>query len=363
MQVQLDGAEAAKRRGEGELIFYFQITDSQGRIYQDHTSYDLTKVEEGLRAQDLICTESAFLLPGDYSVSLAIYDTATKEHSVKKTRLHIVPLRIDPLPDAWRNVAPVEFLEPTEGQDHWFLPKLKGKLYLPLTPKHPLRIDVLVNLTPSQQTSRTYGVQDRNLSIILPFLKVITQMTAPDLAINVGLLDLSRRRITFHQEDVHDLDWDKLKASLSEANSGSIDVKSLADRQHNAAFFLSEIEHRFGQPPRVVIVLSSPMVFETPQELSEQPLKPSPDCRLYYIRVQNPPTPVPINDTGMNRRRGMGGFPGRSRLPVGDDFPLSAQMDQLEPFLKPLDPHLFDVMSAEQFRKALAQIMTELSTL
>jgi len=43
LQIQLDGAEAAKRRGEGKLVFYFQITDSKGRVYQDHTEYDLEK--------------------------------------------------------------------------------------------------------------------------------------------------------------------------------------------------------------------------------------------------------------------------------------------------------------------------------
>ena len=179
LQVQLDGAEAAKRRGEGELIFYFQITDAQGHVYQDHTSYDLTKVEEGLKAQDMVCTESVFVLPGDYSVSLGIFDTATKEHSVKKTKLHIPPLRIDPLPDAWRNLPAVEFRRDSESPDHWFLPKETGKLNLPVTPRRPTRIDVLVNLTPSQQNSRSYGVQDRNLSIIIPFLKVISEISAP----------------------------------------------------------------------------------------------------------------------------------------------------------------------------------------
>ena len=371
--IQLDGAEAAKRRGEGELIFYFQLTDSQGRIYQDHTSYDLTKVEEGLKAQDLSVTESAFVLPGDYAVSLAIYDTATKEHSVRKTKLHIAPMKADPLPGAWLNLPQVEFVEPSEPPDHWFLPKETGKLNLPLTPRHPVRIDVLVNLTPSQQSSRTYGIQDRNLSVILPFLKVISQMAAPGLELNAGLLDLSRRRITFHQEDVRGLDWDKMKPSLSEANSGSIDVKSLADRQHNAAFFLAEIERRFASAPsspevdrraRAVIVLSGPMVFDTEQELPEPPLKPPPDCRLFYIRIQNPTATVPVLAPDMNRRRGMGsGFPGRSRMPPGGEFPIPLAMDQLLPLLKPLDPHSFDVMTAEQFRKALAVIMSEISNL
>ena len=58
----------------------------RGVFIEDHTSYDLTKVEEGLKAQDMVCTESVFVLPGDYAVSLAIFDTATKEHSVKKSQ-------------------------------------------------------------------------------------------------------------------------------------------------------------------------------------------------------------------------------------------------------------------------------------
>ncbi len=375
VQVQLDGAEAAKRRGEGELIFYFQITDAQGRNYQDHTNYDLAKVEDGMRAQDLSLTESAFMLPGDYSVAIAIYDTATKEHSIKKTKLHIAPMKIDPLPAAWRNLPTVEFVESSEPPDHWFLPKVAGKLYLPLTPRRPVRVDVLVNLTPTQETSRNYGIQDRNLSFIVPSLKVISQMTATALRLNVGLLDVSRRRVTFHQDDVHDIDWARMKASLTEANSGSIDVKSLADRQHNAAFFGSEIQRRFSpgelsrqdaHPARVVIVLSGPMVFDAAQDFPDPLVKPSPDCRLFYIRIQIPRPTMLAPTPEMNRRRGMGGgggFPGRSRMPPGGEPNLSAQMDQLEPLLKPLDPHLFDVMTAEQFRKALAMIMSEISNL
>src|ERR1039457_1926561 len=239
-----------------------------------------------------------------YSVSLAIYDTATKEHSLRKTKLHIAPMKVDPLPDAWRHLPTVEFVEPSEPPDHWFLPKEAGRLLLPLTPRRPVRIDVLVNLTPSQQSSRTYGVQERNLSFMLPALKVISQIRAPGLALNARLLDLSRRRVTFQQEDVRDLDWDRMKASLSNANSGSIDVKSLADRQHNAAFFLAEIERRcahaahspeVARQAHAVIVLSGPMVFDTEQELPEPPLKPSPDCRFFYVRIQSPAPPVPMS--------------------------------------------------------------------
>jgi hypothetical protein len=369
LQIQLDGAEAARRRGEGEFIFYFQLTDAKGRVYQDHTSYDLEKVEESLRAQDLICTESAFVLPGDYSVSLAIYNTATKEHSIKKDKLHVAPLKTDPLPDSWRDLPAVEFIEASEPPDHWFLPRERGKLHLPLVTR-PLQIEVVANLTPSEMAARAYGIQDRNLSALFPALKVISQMNAPNVSINVSLLDLARRRVAFHQENVAELDWEGMKSSFSNSTSGSIDVKSLADRQHNAAFFVTEVARKSavqsGAPARAVIVLSGPMLFDAEQELQEINLKPSPDSRVFYIRLQPAAISRPILGSGPGSRRPrglLGGYPGRPTQPIETDTTGGQHLDQLEPMLKPLDPRLFDVITAEQFRKALSTIISEIAGL
>jgi hypothetical protein len=373
IQVQLDGAEAAKRRGEGELIFYFQLTDTQGRIYQDHTSYDLEKVEVGLKSQDLVCTESVFVLPGDYSVAVAIYNTATKEHSIKKDKLHVAPLKTDPLPDAWRNLPAAEFVEPTDPPDRWFLPRIQGKLNLPLAPRHPLRIDVVANLTPSEVGGRSFGVQDRNFSFLFPSLKVISQVEAVDSTMNVSLLDISRRKVVFKQPAEGGLDWERIKSGLSNATSASIDVKSLADRRHNAAFFVKEIARRVAptqdgeEPPRVVIVLSGPMVFGTDQDLQGIELRRPPDARVYYIRLQTVQSIRPLPDEqpyGRRRFGGGGSFPGRERRP--DEVvepPLNPRADQLEPMLKPLDPRLFEVNNADQFRKALAAILSDLATM
>ena len=360
LQIQLDGAEAAKRRGEGKLMFYFQITDSKGRVYQDHTAYDLEKVEAGLKAQDLVCTESVFVLPGDYLVALGIYDTATKEHAVKKGKLHVPPMKIEPLPDAWRDLPPVEFVEAVEPPDRWFAPKVQGKLNLPVAPKHPVQIDVILNLTPSESGRRPFGAQDRNFSVLIPSLKVLSQLNAPNVSLNVSLLDVSRRRVVFHQEDIHELDWDKMKSSLSDATSGSIDVKSLADRRHNGAFFVKEVARRVA-PGHVVIVLSGPMVFDSEQELPGD-LKASPDSHLYYLRAQSAPSRRTIfGGPGAGPPRG--GTLGRARMPGGEQTFVPLESDQLEPMLKPLDPKLFDVLSAEQFRKALATMISEIGSL
>ena len=370
LQIQMDGAEAAKRRGEGELVFYFQLTDSKGHVFQDHTTYDLGKAEEGLKSQDISCTDLAFVVPGDYAVSTAIYDTATKEHVMKKDKLHVAPLKVDPLPDLWHDLPSVEFVDAVNPPDRWFQPKAKGVLHLPLAPHHPVRIEVVVNLTPTETSPRLYGVQDRNLSLIIPALKAISEFTGSSVSINVSLLDLARRRVVYRQEDVHELDWDKMKSSLSDAGTGLIDVKSLADRSHSAIYFAKEVASRMTPAPghdetaRAVIVLTGPMVFDADQDMQGVELKSIPGSRLFYVRLQRP-AERPANMFGDTRRRRgiMGGAPGRQRMPDEGEMPNGLEADHLAPVLKPLEPRIFDAVSADQLRKVLATLVNEISAM
>ena len=289
IEVRVDGAELARRRGEGQLMIFVQLSDETGAAWQDHGTIDLEKVEAGLKSSDVLYTESAFVLPGDYRVAIAIFDTATGEHSVRKDKLHVAPLKNDPLPQAWRDLPPVEFRPAAEPPDSWFLPTLTGRLYLPLEVKRPIRIDVFVNLTPSERVSGSLRARDRNLGALLPALKTISQIDSTNASLNVTLLDLSRRRVIFHQEQVRELDWPAMKTSIEEADPGTIDVKSLADRRHNAEFFVTEVSRRIDPrqstpPARVVIVLSSPVAFEPGEDLRPIQIAPAPDCRVFYFR-------------------------------------------------------------------------------
>jgi hypothetical protein len=358
IEVTVDGAELARRRGEGELLIFVQLNDETGAAWQDHGSIDLEKVEEGLKASNVVYTETAFVLPGDYLVSIAIFDTATGEYSVRKDKLHVAPLKNDPLPQSWRDLPRVEFRPPVEPPDSWFLPAVTGRLHLPLAAKRPIHIDVLLNLTPSEQMSGSVPTRDRNLSALLPALKTIAQIDTTHVSIDVALLDLSRRRVIFHQEQARELDWEAMKSALEEADPGTIDVKSLADRRHNAGFFVTEVARRIDPvqrtAARVVIVLSSPVAFESGEDLRPIQIKAAPDCRIFYFRfhtgrprfVYAPPT-----SSGRHRRPdatiAMGGGP--------------EPPDQLAGTLKPLAPRLFDVERPEDFRKALASMLADIA--
>jgi hypothetical protein len=103
------------------------------------------------------------------------------------------------------------------------------------------------------------------------------------------------------------------------------------------------------------------MIFDADQDLAGVELKAAPDSRVFYIRIQSPPASRYVLAPSGRRR---GGFPGRGPMPGQDiENPNGIGMDQLEPMLKPLEPRLFDVATAEQFRKALATIMSEIASM
>ena len=175
------------------------------------------------------------------------------------------------------------------------------------------------------------------------------------------MLDLARRRAVFHQDDVHDLDWPRLKAALGEANTASIDVHSLSERHHDAQFFVSQVRKllRASEEPCVLVVLTKPVAFESGEDLEPVSLESLPACRVIYIRYRAPmqrdPAPMVRPMGGRGRGPRMGGPTTRNRPPQD-------VVDQLEPTLKPLRPKVFDVETPEQTTRALAEIEKALLT-
>jgi hypothetical protein len=233
---------------------------------------------------------------------------------------------------------------------------------LPLETRRPVRIELLVNLTPSEQASAMRR-NSRTLGALIPALKVLSQIDALNGSLNIAALDLARRRVCFEQDSVRDLDWPRLKMSLAQADPNVIDVHSLENRGQNAQFFLTEVSRRIAaggdaaaklpaEPVRILIVLSGPVVFDRSEDL--HPIHPTNDlnCRVFYIRYHSrsmrPPSAplLPSSASGHHP-------PTRSAS--------GTELDYLEQTLKPLKPRLFDVYSPQQFRKILGALMDEIS--
>lgn len=367
VEVQMDGAELAKLRGKGQLVIFVRLKDGEDRPYEDHGIIDLEKIEEGIRNQNVTYTASAFVLPGDYRVAVALFDTATGDHSAKQEKLHVPALKNDSLPGAWRDLPAVELIPHAEPPDSWYLPTVAGRLHLLAETRRPVQVAVIVNATPSERLAHSQQVPERNLGVLLPALKVISQVALRNGSLSVAVLDLARRRVTFHQEDMHNLDWRALRDSLKEADAGTIDVKSLEDRHRKAEFFEAEVSRTIDAaakekssgaevPACVLIVLSNMVEFELGENLQPIRVAPASSCRVFYFRYhpQMVPPAVPVPALGRGRRQRPGLPPPALR---------ESQIDQLEPTLKPLAPQVFDVETPEQFRKALATALTAISGL
>ncbi|HEX4227704.1 MAG TPA: hypothetical protein VHZ07_03470 [Bryobacteraceae bacterium] len=360
IEITLDGRDLENRRGHGRLLVLAQITDSEGKRYQDHVSMELNKLEDDVKDANLEYSFPAFFLPGDYNIDIAFVNTSTDEHGAKKVQFRVVEPRHEYLSDAWRGLPAVEFIGDKDSPDSWYLPSVHGRVQWAASVHAPAQLNVILNVVPAAQVPGSRSSSGRDLSALLPTLKIVSQTGSSSISEHVELLDLARQRTAFQQSDGRDLDWPRLRASLGEANTASIDVHSLSGQRQDAQFFVSQVRKimRDSNGPCVLAVLTKSVTFASGEDLEPISLEGLPACRVFYIRFH-----VLLRSVVPFDRRQMGGR-GRSMRMDGAipqrEHPQIEAIDQLEATLKPLKPKVFDVETPEQIAKAIAEIEKEL---
>lgn len=370
LAIHVDGSEFVKRPASGQIVVFLEIRDHDNRVYETHRALTLEEMKKPSDLAEVHFEQTTFMRPGDYQVAAAVYDVLSKEHSLKQMKLHVPDVPRDPLPGAWRDLPPVEFVPVSDPPERWYLPEITSRLYLPVNTGKPVRIEVVVNESPTEIAMRRTGrTSTRNMGNLVPALKAISQMTVQNGSLNVTLLDLERRKVSFSQEEVKTLDWERLKAALVENDPNKIDVHALENHEQNAQFFVSEIRKRLertetngdvplgleAEPKKVLIVLSGPMAFPRGQDLRPIEAAPEPGTRVFYVRYFPPRPGLVVGPPSMGRR-GLG--PPMPAPPLGP-----STEDSLARTLKPLAPRVFDVTNPMEFRSALAGIIGEISGL
>jgi hypothetical protein len=347
--IDVDAKEIEKRRGRGEIVAFIQIEDASGRRWRAHNAFRLADIPDDAKARGITHLQDVFVLPGDYVFTLAACDSQTREYSLVRRNLHVPPLHGDPLPSAWTDLPPVEFVERFGAPDFWFQPYVRGKVRLPVVTRRPVHIDVVMNMTPSERPGVLVRGFRSNMSVLVPALKLLSSIDVSQGSLDVSLLDLARQK-TWEQKSARGLDWNRMRAPFIDSNPGVIDAQSLAANERMTQFFWDRMIERAVAPsggdPRVVIVLSAPAYLGHQTRVEPSSVPHDPNRRVFYLRYRPTPPPRRISDDA---------------APV--HMASSLPEDDLERTLKALDARMYSAVTPEEFRHALANVMAEVARL
>ena len=347
------------------LAAFVEYQDESGGVWQTHILPGSGRESDSADPHTVVFG-NAFVLPGSYLVSVGLFDQTTNERSFTSHRIRAKAPPGDALPHAWDGLPAVEFLPPrADAPDEWYLPSITTRLTLSVPTHRPVRLDVLVNGTPGGNMAGSTSAVRRNMSVLIPSLKVISQIEPEQGSVNVRLLDLVARRIAFEQHETHSrapnatnadgekwpqLDWPKLRRLFIENRPGVVDARALAWFWKMRSFFWDEVlavPGGYRGEKRVVLILSAPAFFpgHEPAPLSGAGL--AQNACVYYVRYR----PFELFPRHMRSRP-----PGRSPVirPMPDD--------ELEIAARKLKARVFDVTSPAEFRKIVADVMRELAS-
>jgi len=346
LRIRVDDSEL-KRRPGGQFIAFVRIEDASGGRYQTANSASLQPLNS---YGELTVTFTAFFLPGDYVVSLAVCDPKTLSHSFTRRRYRVAPVKSDPLAVAWKDLPAVEFIQQDFIPYSWYQPQLRSVIRLPVANEKPVRIELLVNITPSDLGSLN---QFRgNMEVVIPSMKVLMGIDPAAGSVGLSIADINRQTLVYEQPNLRISnigrggspgrgEWSKLRGILNDFSTAKVEAQTLAGQRRMLAFVSSTVSRLLApaDPPRVLIVLSAPVNF-THQETAPPPeLPPDPRRHVFYLRYARfaPPRTVEWRD--------------------------SLFADDIERILRPQGARIFRVTTPEQFRKALAAILSEIASI
>ncbi len=358
LEVRVPGKYLRENAGRHLLTLVARVADQRGQWITPREE-QIGRVEGNLPGGAYLRFQLALqTVPGRYQLGFVLYDHATGLRSTKREILQVRGERNDPLAGAYRDLPRASFLRQSEFPEGGYPPARPRDLWLPVESSRPLRVELLVNFSLSEQFAGSVAVYRRNRRSMLAALDVLSQLDLANGSLHLTMLDLSRRRILYEQQIDDGVDWVELRASLEEVHPQVISLEALEKRQENAAFFRDLIRERIrraqagageriesagetgnethsapaDEPLPVFVVVSSGILFPSGSDLEPLPAREAErcDCRVFYLQFR-------IH---------------RDNL-----------WDKLSHLLRPLRPQRYVLDNPKDFRKALGKLLRELRSL
>jgi hypothetical protein len=343
----VDIREFVKRPEPGQMVLFIEIRDRDNQVYRSHRPLGLSNKDRLDDLKDIKLGEHLCIMPGEYDVAAAVYDTKSHEHSLKRAKLRIPDLPRDPLDGAWSGLPRVELSRRCDS-------KTASRLNLTMKTQKPILVDVIVT-----RTANPLAASD-----LSPRLDVLSQISSPNGTVRVTAPDIDRGKVS--SQSLHpELNQRRLWAGLPPSNPKVIDARAAQNYKEAPKFFVSEIRKlvestEAAGAEHVLIILSEPRKFPTDADLRPIQATSDPGIRVFYIRCNwRTFTYMPAQSLP----------PGPQDWSTPPELPRSLptpprppnNSDSLAKTLGPLHPRLFDVVTAADFRHALGEILNEIS--
>jgi hypothetical protein len=383
IQVQVPGPELLKRSQDDHIVLLVEVRNGEGVSSRNFGVLELNNLKPEMKRSDIEFSWQAFAVPGQYEMSVALWDKKSGEHNFAQRLFHVDAYKNDPLPGMWKGLDAFEFWSTKrDGPEYIFHSDIEGQLHLPLETKRPLQLQVLMDMTPSAAIFRgNYGNYNRYIAAAVPVFKVFSEISVANGANRQAVLDLVQRRVPFEQKDGKPLDWARFSRALMPDNGpGVVSVRDLQNRQQSPVFLREEIVHRISDPAtqvpashvkpeerplRVFVIIGSPMDLYAFPSLPAIETGNEEDCIIYYLMFDffehehaSTHDQMRPSNRGFNRDRINDRESNRFEHPG-----FSGNLGNLEKMLKPLKMRSFLVRSPDDARHALAKIMEEVGRL
>jgi hypothetical protein len=360
IEVVVSAASLLRTGGQHDLVLFVRVFDAR-------TSHQMGEIVLRVPAivgmprrgqarlspgREIVFKVPVMLMPGNYTLGIVLWDRVTGRLSIARKPVTVKPLKNDPLPLAWRNLPPVEFLVPAGDidLDTYYGPSGVSRLNLGLNTTRRLNVELVGN----------HG----DAIVFLPLLRVLSELHIPNGSLRVSILDLRKRQIIFQQDQVKELDWPRLRSALDEVTTEGFSLECGKCPIESARFFrdflAAQVCSSSGQvdqivptgqpgnqasdnPVRVLILLTPLTKFEPGWK---QHLSPHEQCRAKPVRVFQILYYPPLNWD--------------PTAPSGEMIP-SGTFNEWASFFEGQNLRVFRVFTPADLRKALAAIISDIS--
>lgn len=326
------------KKSEGsrtDIDIVVRVANAQGQYFPGHDHTHIQVPTSVGRNQALAWSTAIYLRPGSYRVVMLVIDRKSGEHFLWRKSVKIdVP---NALPDLDTNLPQVEFSD----QRRVHAPVGEE---LPIHNRHPLRVDVVMNLTGDVQMSvapdwfrwiRQQSVE----SALVGSVGALSQLRPANGCVRVSAIDIIHTEIT-RDRAIADpaVDWQKVREAIRKnRDSVTVDVRTLEGRKKARNFFRQFLEHVISdktgcgegmeQVDRAVVIVSDSLSFPSGSENEPVDATAQSGSRFFHMKITSRNVPT---------------------------------YDQVGHMLASLHPRQFNVNDSMDLRNALAKLIADL---